>query len=69
MASLRTHLIDSLNPTKYPFFSLVTLLHPFIPQVNNTDDLNKDMKGKLIDECKTSSKARTSLNRKHSLRN
>lgn len=68
MASLRTHLVDSLNLSKYPFFSLLAFLHPFIPQVSNTDDIKKDRKGEPI-EYKTSTSTKSSINRIHTLKN
>ncbi len=68
MASLRTHLVDTLNISKYPFFSLVAFLHPFIPQVSNTDDIKKDRKGQTI-EYKPSTPTKSFINRIHNLKN
>lgn len=68
MASLHTHLVDTLKISKYPFFSLVAFLHPFIPQVSNTDDIKKDRKGQTI-EYKRPSSSKSFINRIHNLKN
>jgi hypothetical protein len=69
MASLRTHFIESVNPAKYPFFSMAVLMQPFVPQVNNNDDLKLWTKGTNLCDSANSTQASQSFESIGNLKN